>query len=220
MNTDLTSYYNDRANEYENVYHKPERQDDLALAERILIDKFSGGRIKEIACGTGFWTERISRTAKSIHAVDINKSVLDIARSKNYQDCNVTFAVEDIFVDTDPQCYDGVFGGFIWSHIKIQSIKGFLTTINRSAVPGGLIVFMDNKFVEGSNTPIAKTDEFGNTYQLRSLKNGTEHLVIKNFPTDNFLCKQLNGLATDFEIINLKYFWLLCYRTTSGKGSR
>jgi hypothetical protein len=32
MNTDLISYYRDRAKEYENIYLKPERQDDLATA--------------------------------------------------------------------------------------------------------------------------------------------------------------------------------------------
>ena len=30
MNTDLVTYYNERAREYEKIYLKPDRQDDLA----------------------------------------------------------------------------------------------------------------------------------------------------------------------------------------------
>ncbi len=66
MNSDMVSYYKDRANEYEKIYSKPERQNDLLLAGQILQDIFHDKEVFEIACGTGYWTEKISKTAHSI----------------------------------------------------------------------------------------------------------------------------------------------------------
>jgi hypothetical protein len=47
---------------------------------------------------------------------------------------------------------------------------------------GAKVVIMDNRFVQGSNTPISRRDEFGNTYQFRSLSDGTSYEILKNFP--------------------------------------
>ena len=41
------------------------------------------------------------------------------------------------------------------------------------------MVYVDNRYVAGSSTPISRRDEFGNTYQLRSLKDGTHYEVLK-----------------------------------------
>lgn len=84
MNTDIISYYKQRANEYETVYHKPERQHDLIQASKILQEIFVDKNVLEIACGIGYWTEVIAKTAHSILANDINETVLYIAKTKYY----------------------------------------------------------------------------------------------------------------------------------------
>ncbi|MBK7443258.1 MAG: hypothetical protein IPI65_17635 [Bacteroidetes bacterium] len=66
MNTDLVLYYKDRAEEYEKIYSKPERQEDLKSAATILQEIFADKQVLEIACGTGYWTEKIAVTATSI----------------------------------------------------------------------------------------------------------------------------------------------------------
>ena len=81
MNSDIVSYYRDRAKEYEKIYSKPERQSDLLLAEQILKDTFAYKDVFEIACGTGYWTQKISATAKNILATDINNTVIEVAKS-------------------------------------------------------------------------------------------------------------------------------------------
>ena len=80
----LVGYYAKRANEYERIYQKPERQSDLAALNRLLTEIISGHEVLEIACGTGYWTQVISRAATSVTATDINEEVLQIARTKNY----------------------------------------------------------------------------------------------------------------------------------------
>ena len=91
MNKDLVAYYKERAKEYEQIYSKPERQEDLKKIAEILQDFFTAKNLIERACGTGYWTERISETARSIIATDINDSVLEIAKSKSYPNNNVIF---------------------------------------------------------------------------------------------------------------------------------
>jgi ubiquinone/menaquinone biosynthesis C-methylase UbiE len=60
MNTDIVSYYKGRSKEYERIYSKPERQEDLKSATTILQEIFAGKQVLEIACETGYWTEKIA----------------------------------------------------------------------------------------------------------------------------------------------------------------
>jgi ubiquinone/menaquinone biosynthesis C-methylase UbiE len=147
MNTDLVGYYQQRAAEYESIYHKPERQQDIAVATALLQNIFTNRQVLEIACGTGFWTEKIAEVATSIHATDINQAIIDLARQKHYGKGNVIFELADFFRYQTIQLYDSLFGGFIWSHILLQEIDSFLATIYRNVVPGGTVVFIDNKYV-------------------------------------------------------------------------
>ncbi len=220
MNTDLIKYYKDRAKEYENIYLKPERQDDLKNVTSLLQNMFADKTVFEIACGTGFWTEKIAQTATAVFATDINKAVIDIAQQKQYAKNNVTLGLADIFNLPNDIKYESLFGGFIWSHIKLQDLDKFLSTVNKMTLPGRTVVFIDNNFVEGSNHPIVNTDQDGNTFQSRKLEDGTTHLVLKNFPTESFLRTVLADIATDFKFINFKYYWVLTYKTRTEKSSR
>src|SRR3954463_9739481 len=83
VNTDLFSYYSNRAKEYEKIYSRPERQNDLRQATQILQEILRDKDVFEIACGTGYWTKYLAETAKNIVATDINSTVLDVARSKS-----------------------------------------------------------------------------------------------------------------------------------------
>lgn len=213
MNSDIISYYKDRAKEYEKIYSKPERKCDLLLAEQILQEIFIGKNVFEIACGTGYWTLKISVTAKYILATDINESVIEIAKSKNYSPSKVNFQIVDIFDLTNIQKHENLFGGFIWSHIKLQDLDNLINAVNSHVQKNGTIVFMDNNYVEGSNLPLTDKDDYGNTYQTRTLKNGTIHKILKNFPTENFIRERLSNKAMDIKFFNLQYYWILIYKT-------
>lgn len=212
MNSDMVSYYKDRAKEYEKIYNKPERQSDLVVATQILQEIFQDKEVFEMACGTGYWTDKISKTAHSILATDINDTVIEVARSKEYSPAKVAFQIADIFNLTGNMKRDSLFGGFIWSHIKLQDLNNFIDITNRLVKSDATVVFMDNNYVRGSNLPITDTDSFGNTYQKRELSNGTTHKVLKNFPTKNFIQQLLAGKVRDINFIDLKYYWILKYK--------
>lgn len=210
MNKDLIEYYKERAKEYEQIYSKPERQEDLKRVAEILQEFYSGKSLVEIACGTGYWTERIAETARSIIATDINDSVLEVARSKSYINNNVTFKNQDLFSLNPDKKYENLFGGFIWSHILLQEFDEFILKVNGMIKENGTIIFIDNNYVEGSSSKITYTDEFSNTFQTRNLQDGSTHLVLKNFPDENFVLSKIQGKKIDF--INLKYYWIVIYR--------
>ena len=72
----LEGYYAKRAREYEQVYEKPERQAELAFLRGRIPLLFAARTVLEVACGTGYWTQHIAKTAKHVHACDINEPVL------------------------------------------------------------------------------------------------------------------------------------------------
>lgn len=212
MSSNLASYYHERANEYERVYAKPERQTDIGRSIDLIQDLFRDKEVLEIACGTGFWTSYISDVARSLLAIDVNKSVIDIALKKNFSNPAVKFEITDFYDFRAAKKYESLFGGFIWSHIPKQDLNHFYKTVNNLASKDGRIVLMDNFYVEGSNLPITRTDGQGNTFQTRSLSDGSIHEVLKNFATEAYFRETLSGLGTDIGFTSLKYFWIASYR--------
>ncbi len=219
-NKDLTTYYAARAAEYEAIYAKPERQVDLQVATQILQDLFQAKAVLEIACGTGYWTQKIAQTASQIQATDINESVLEIARSKVYPLNNVHFSQADLFEIQPEIPAEALFAGFIWSHIKLEELDRFTDKLNSLVRPGGTVVIMDNRFVLGSSTPISEQDAQGNTYQRRLLKDGSAFLVLKNFPERHALAAALSSKTQNFQYFELPHFWFCVYQTISKDFAR
>lgn len=212
-NEDLSIYYAQRAAEYEAIYEKLERQADLLAITQQLQTIFSEKSVLEIACGTGYWTQKIAETATSVHASDINDAVLQIAQSKVYPNNNVQFLKANLYEIEPVSLSDALFGGFIWSHIKLEALAHFMEQINQLVPIGGTVVLIDNLFVPGSNTPIAEKDAKGNTYQRRYLKNGTSHLVLKNFPDRASLAQVFMDKAQNFQYFEFQHFWMVVYQT-------
>ncbi|MEO7210888.1 MAG: methyltransferase domain-containing protein [Chitinophagaceae bacterium] len=211
MEEDMIKYYSERANEYENIYRKPERQEDILKATIQLQEIFSGADIFEIACGTGFWTERMAITANQILATDLSEEVLSIARNKQYEKHNVVFQSADIFNLPTEFKFKNLFGGFIWSHIPFEKLPAFLDNLIEHADENARFVFMDNNFVAQSSTPVSEIDAAGNTFQIRQLQNGQLYKVLKNFPTEESLRLLLKGKSKEIQFIDLTYFWILIF---------
>lgn len=215
--TSLPGYYARRAQEYERIYGKPERQDDLRTLRDFVAQTFTGKDVLEVACGTGYWTEILSQTAKSITAIDINDEVLKIARHKPMDHRKVTLLRGDAYALPElPSKFNSGLAVFWWSHVPKSRQREFLTRFQRAFAPGSTIVLIDNTFVTGSSTPISRQDNEGNTYQTRRLDDGSTHEVLKNFPTEDELRLAVDGLGTDGRVKFLQYYWILTWSTNPG----
>ena len=209
----LVAYYARRADEYERIYQKPERQADLDTLRSRLRAFFADRDVLEVACGTGYWTDVLATAARSIVATDINDEVLALARQKPHAASRAEFLQADSYaLPAFPRAFDAAFAGFWWSHIPQRRLHEFLQNLHARLQPGARVMFVDNRYVPGSSTPISRTDTHGDTFQTRPLADGTTHEVLKNFPTPD----QLNAAVAPFAISSavelLDHFWLLTYR--------
>ena len=206
----LEKYYARRAAEYEKIFDKPERQADLARMRVDIPGLFVDQRVLEIACGTGYWTPLIAEQAESVLATDYNEEPLAIAKSKTYRKGNVSFAQADAYALPGwKNKFSACYAGFWWSHVPLGRIEAFLKGLGKALEPGARVAFMDNRYVEGSSTPISRKDSDGNTYQTRRLADGSSHEVLKNFPTRQELRARLGN---ELRYVEYEYYWVASYR--------
>lgn len=214
MSQNLVQYYADRASEYDQVYQKPERQADIRRLRAMVCDLLTGHQVLEIACGTGYWTQDIAQVADSVVGVDVNEPVLEIARDRLAQIENASLLRDDAFsLAKVSGSFDAGFAGFWWSHIKKDALPHFLETFHGRLEHGARVVFVDNRYVPGSNHPITHTDAAGNTYQRRQLADGTPYDVLKNFPDEVELQALIKPWVAKAGFYTaLTYYWCFSYQ--------
>jgi len=205
-------YYSRRAREYERIYARPERREDLERLRGWVGEQLSGRDVLEIACGTGYWTEIAAAGARSILATDMSEAVLEMARAKTYPEGRVRFGIADAWSLAPVQGeFDAGLAAFWWSHVPWRRRTEFLAGWHRRLGIGARCVLLDNRYVEGSSTPIARRDDEGNTYQRRRLDDGSEHEVMKNFPTADQMRATLSPHAASVTIVELDHYWAAAY---------
>jgi demethylmenaquinone methyltransferase/2-methoxy-6-polyprenyl-1,4-benzoquinol methylase len=209
---DMRAYYAQRAAYYERVYFKPERQADLRAMEAWLPTVFAGREVLEIACGTGWWTAHGARHARSWLATDLNPETLAVARVKALP-AGVEFATVDAYsmAELGDRRFDAAFAGCWWSHVPLQTLPAWLATLHARLRPGARVVMLDNSYVSQSSTPLSRQDEHGNTYQKRSLDDGSVHEVLKNFPTPEQAVALLGPRVRDPLCLAWEHYWALSY---------
>ncbi|MFT5114074.1 MAG: ubiquinone/menaquinone biosynthesis C-methylase UbiE [Parasphingorhabdus sp.] len=113
------------------------------LAKRVAKAIPHGGKVLEVACGTGILTEHLSRAlppASEIIATDLNEAMLDFARQRRGNLSNVTYqqadALELPFSDASFDIVVCQFG-LIFFPDKAKSIA----EMTRVLRPGGLLTF-------------------------------------------------------------------------------
>lgn len=209
----MVAYYAKRAAEHDRIYDLPERQGDIRKLQQFCQTRFAGLEVLEVSCGTGYWTRFIAPSARSVTATDINEEVLVIARNRQLPRVAVEFHQADSYALPDfNRSFDAGFAGFWWSHVPKRRLGDFLAGFFRRLAPGAIIVFVDNRYVLGSSTPISRTDENGDTFQIRKLADGSTHEVLKNFPSSEELKAGVAGRATSVEVTLLDYYWILACR--------
>ena len=211
--TAMAAYYAERAQEYERVYEKPERREQLVELKRLVRDAFAGRHVLEPACGTGYWTAVAAQTAARVTAFDVNESVLAIARGKGLDPRRVEFLLGDAY-EPPPftERFDAALVAFWWSHVPRTRVGDFLKRLHALLERRAVVLCLDNTFVPGDSTPVTRVDDDGNTFQTRRLENGHEFEVLKNYPTEEELRSAVSAVAERVEINWLQHYWAMNYR--------
>ena len=191
---EMAEYYRARAAEYDEWFYRQGRYDHGAEAndrwqseaEEVFAayDALgASGDILELAPGTGIWTERLVRTARSVTAVDASEEMLALNRAKlaGRGVEKVTYRVADIFAWQPERQYDAVCFGFWISHVPLERLDDFLRTIAAALRPGGKVFFVDGRHEPSSTAADHQLPTAEEQTMTRRLNDGREYQIVKNF---------------------------------------
>ncbi|MBN4076046.1 class I SAM-dependent methyltransferase [Gammaproteobacteria bacterium AH-315-E17] len=103
----MEKYYKERAPIYDKVYLYPEREKDIKFLKEYIPSRFKGLDIIEIAAGTGYWTQYVSATAKTILATDAVEEPLEELKRRRLPD-SVSIVKQDAYsLDSIDQLFNG-----------------------------------------------------------------------------------------------------------------
>lgn len=213
----LNEYYSKRAKEYDEIYY---RQDKVRLKEQKFLAKyisqtFKGRYVLELACGTGFWTRHLIKSANKILATDYSSSMLEIASSRLPKNSNTILLQADAY---DPPVsfpkYNAAMAIFWFSHIPKSKIKKFLDVLHTRLSKNSVVLIADVVYIEelGGGLLIKDSDE--NTYKRRTLKSGEQFDILKNYYSKGELEKIFSKYSKKLEIEYLTNFWIVKYEVS------
>jgi ubiquinone/menaquinone biosynthesis C-methylase UbiE len=210
----LRDYYNQRAQEFESIYRRdnPIRQQEQNAISTAMKEVLRDRSVLEVACGTGFWTQIASQTARQIVAIDSSAEMLQIAKSKMIQLNKVSFLQADAYALSGvPGSFEGGLANFWFSHIPKVRINQFLLEFHKKMVKHGAVFMADNIYIPGVGGELVTQSGSEDTFKVRKLANGSEHVILKNYYTKN----QLRDIFTPFTVnLNIHLgscFWWVSY---------
>lgn len=208
---EMQAYYAARAPYYDAVYLKPERRRDIEFLAGHLPSRLAAREVIEVACGTGYWTQHLAPRAARMVATDGTAEPLAFARLRPGTE-GVTYRQADAYaLPPDLGMFDGAFAGLWFSHVPLAARMSFLAGLHRHLRPRARVILIDNNEVQLNDFPITETDADGNTYQHRTLRDGSVHRVLKNFPGERELRDLVAPFACAVDYRGFENFWLLEY---------
>ncbi len=206
----LVEYYSARAFEYDEIYHRAdlERTGELIELETVLRANVKGRRVLEVACGTGYWTEKAAETALTLTALDASVKMLSLAKVRSYPK-SVEFIIGDAYnLQEVAGNFDTVLACFWFSHIPKKSIAKFLEEAEKVVGTGGTIFLVDNTYHEGIGGELITKAECEDTFKRRKLSDGSEWDILKNYFTESSLRDIFEPRAKSLTIhIGNAYWW-------------
>jgi demethylmenaquinone methyltransferase/2-methoxy-6-polyprenyl-1,4-benzoquinol methylase len=188
-------YYRRRAGEYDATAYG-----DVAAAReriaRLVAEMRPAGRVLEIACGTGLWTEALARTADTVTAIDAAPETVAIARDR-VRSANVSFEVADVFAWDPGTRFDVIFFSAWLSHVPTNRFEQFWRSLRALLTADGRVLFIDEHVDErGKEAYVPGRDEIVE----RRLNDGRTYRVVKNFVDPDRLEPRLRRLGWDCAI--------------------
>jgi demethylmenaquinone methyltransferase/2-methoxy-6-polyprenyl-1,4-benzoquinol methylase len=164
-----------------------------------------------VACGTGYWTERVARVAARVHAEDVNAETLALARRRRYAPAPVTLARHDAYLPGIGG-FDGGLSALWLSHVDLAWMDEFLAAFHSRLERGAVVFMFDERDTPDRRAPASRMDAAGNRYERRRVAAGGIFEIVKNFFDGDGLARRLAAHGRDFVFEELERFWMLAYR--------
>lgn len=185
------AFYRARAPEYDEWWQGRGRYDrgeeqaqewarQVATVDAALAAFDPRGDVLELAGGTGWWTERLARTADHLTVVDASPEVLALNRERVGRS-DVDYVVADVFSWRPQRSFDVVFFSFWLSHVPRGRFSAFWALVRACLVPQGRAFLVDNRNdpTPGFTGKDPYVVERGPDLHLRRLGDGSEYRVVK-----------------------------------------
>jgi SAM-dependent methyltransferase len=197
-------YYSMRADAYDDAFGRRGRFDhgekenrawlrELKEVENRLISLAPLGRVLELACGTGLWTERLMPLASAVHAIDASARMLELC-SRRIQSRKLSLEQADLFRWEPEDQYDFVFFGFWLSHVPRVLADDNWRKVIKCLGPGGRLMFIDH--IADRNT-FAVDEEFhsGSDVAFRRCADDSHWMIVKVFYSEKEIREQLSAYS-------------------------
>jgi demethylmenaquinone methyltransferase/2-methoxy-6-polyprenyl-1,4-benzoquinol methylase len=184
---EMRQYYARRAPEYDDWYSRAGRYDDPATnalwhgevaALGHIAASYGRGRLLDIACGTGRWTERFAANPRVTEVTALDGATEMLAQTRERlaaAGCRATLVQGDAYaLPFADASFDCAFSGFFLSHVPPERVSAWLAEVRRVLRPGGSLLIFDSLLPEGRQEV---------QVQQRPLKDGSQHRVLKVYYT-------------------------------------
>lgn len=212
------AYYRARAGEYDEWFLRQGRYDhgpghraqwSAEVDEvRAALERFRpAGRVLELACGTGWWTEQLVRYADSVTAVDASDEVMELNR-RRVGDAKVRYERADIFAWEPDGQYDVAFFSFWLSHVPPERFAGFWEMLRGALAPGGRVFLVDSLNAELATAADQRPGAGDEVVIERKLNDGRSFQIVKVFYAPAELAAKLDAMGWDARMHGTESFFL------------
>jgi len=211
-------YYRARATEYNQWWLRQGRYDrgetlnaqwfaEVAAVKTALSSFRPAGRVLELACGTGIWTEQLLPFASQLTAVDGSPEMLAI-NTNHLRSPAVRYIEADLFEWHPAEQYDAVFFAFWLSHVPPERFAEFWQLVSSCLAPNARVFFVDSRHEQTSTAVDHRLPELDATILSRRLNDGREFQIYKVFYQPAELTQRLGELGWDFAIHATEHYFL------------
>jgi 2-polyprenyl-3-methyl-5-hydroxy-6-metoxy-1,4-benzoquinol methylase len=212
------AYYRRRAPGYDDWFFRQGRFDrgpELNARWFAEIDEVVGaleafrpeGKVLELACGTGIWTDRLVSHAERVVAVDGSVEMLNLNRQR--VDQNRVAYIEANLFDWEPrETFDVVFFSFWLSHVPPVRFESFWDLVRSALKPGGRVFFIDSRYDETSTAVDQSLTAPGEVTVKRDLDDGTEWEVVKIFYEPADLSERLAKMGWRVQVRGTPHYFI------------
>jgi SAM-dependent methyltransferase len=211
-------YYRARAAEYDQWWFRQGRYDrgatlnarwfhEAAIVSSALSVFRPSGRILELACGTGIWTQQLAPLAAHLTAVDGSTEMLALNAAKVGSEI-VRYVEADIFDWRPTATFDMVFFSFWLSHVPPERFIPFWQLVQASLAPGGRVFFVDSRHEPTSTAVDSQLPAADATVLERTLNDGRRFQIYKVFYDPAELTERLCDLGWSVEVHTTDHYFL------------
>ena len=152
---EMMSYYDERAEEYDEIYLGKShttidadvyRKDVAKVSE--MVSRFGKGHLIDIACGAGFWLPNYARNCNQITFLDQSARMLSKCKDRVEELglADISSFIQGDFLDIKLEAsqYDCALVGFILGHLTLEQEKTFFRKLGENLKANPQLMFIES----------------------------------------------------------------------------